>query len=231
MTQLARDAEGSRPDGRKPLRHAARADGPDRPHRRGPGPDVRPAVRAGSCRSAAQDQRRLRHPRALLDAGRSRRHRTASSAPAARGRLTLRVTNADFRPRSFEVVAAGADAGRVGIAPASFTLGPKERRTVEATFDAKLDDGRGLRRVRGAGLGLRLPQPLPALDRRCRPPRPRLLPRGRGAATSRTTSITGTTTSTASGQCFGPQTRPPAARRLRHGQRAAQDDCGRGGAV
>jgi hypothetical protein len=58
-----------------------------------------------------------------------------------RGALTIRVTNTDFRQRGFEVVAAGPDAGRVTIAPASFSLGPKERRTVKATFDANLDDG------------------------------------------------------------------------------------------
>jgi hypothetical protein len=61
--------------------------------------------------------------------------------PGGRGTLTIRVTNTDFRQRKFEVVSAGPDAGRVRIAPASFNLGPKERRTVQATFDAKLDEG------------------------------------------------------------------------------------------
>lgn len=60
-----------------------------------------------------------------------------------RGTLMIRVTNADFRPRNFEVVSAGPDAGRVTVAPTNFTLGPKERRTVKATFDASLDDGVG----------------------------------------------------------------------------------------
>lgn len=58
-----------------------------------------------------------------------------------RGALTLRVTNGDFRQRSFEVVSAGPDAARLGIDPASFTLGPKERRAVRVTFDASLDQG------------------------------------------------------------------------------------------
>lgn len=57
-----------------------------------------------------------------------------------RGQLTIRVSNTDFRQRSFQVVSAGPDAGRVTIATSSFSLGPKERRTVTATFDASLGD-------------------------------------------------------------------------------------------
>ncbi len=57
------------------------------------------------------------------------------------GLVEIRITNTDFRPRNFTLAAAGPDAGRVKITPNSFTLGPKERRTVRAEFDAKLDDG------------------------------------------------------------------------------------------
>lgn len=61
--------------------------------------------------------------------------------PGAAGRLRLRVANDGFRPQAFTVVAAGVDAGRVGIDAGDFTLGPKERRWVELRFDATLDKG------------------------------------------------------------------------------------------
>ncbi|GFE48899.1 hypothetical protein So717_06520 [Roseobacter cerasinus] len=57
------------------------------------------------------------------------------------GIVEIRITNTDFRPRNFTLAAAGPDAGRVKLTPNSFALGPKERRTVRAQFDTKLDDG------------------------------------------------------------------------------------------
>ncbi|MFA3919973.1 hypothetical protein [Ruegeria hyattellae] len=60
--------------------------------------------------------------------------------PGSTGIIEIRVTNTDFRPRNFTAVAAGPDAGRVKLSPNSFTLGPKERRTIRAEFDTKLDD-------------------------------------------------------------------------------------------
>ena len=61
--------------------------------------------------------------------------------PGGRGSLRIVVTNTDFRPRGFQVASAGADAARISISPGTFNLGPKERRTVDVTFDAKVDDG------------------------------------------------------------------------------------------
>lgn len=56
------------------------------------------------------------------------------------GIFEIRITNTDFRPRNFTLAAAGPDAARLKLTPNSFTLGPKERRTVRAEFDTKLDD-------------------------------------------------------------------------------------------
>ncbi|WP_299508031.1 hypothetical protein [uncultured Roseobacter sp.] len=56
------------------------------------------------------------------------------------GIMEIRITNTDFRPRNFTLAAAGPDAGRITLSPNSFTLGPKERRTVRAEFDTRLDD-------------------------------------------------------------------------------------------
>ncbi|WP_298918680.1 hypothetical protein [uncultured Roseobacter sp.] len=56
------------------------------------------------------------------------------------GTMEIRITNTDYRARNFTIVAAGPDAGRVSLTPNSFSLGPKERRTVTARFDAALDD-------------------------------------------------------------------------------------------
>ncbi len=63
-----------------------------------------------------------------------------SLCKGGRGTLEITVTNSDFRPRKFDVVAAGADAGHLKIQPGNFTLGPKERRTVTVTFDADLKE-------------------------------------------------------------------------------------------
>lgn len=60
--------------------------------------------------------------------------------PGSAGTMDIRVTNTDFKARSFTVAAAGADAGRISLTPNSFTLGPKERRTIKARFDTTLDD-------------------------------------------------------------------------------------------
>ncbi len=56
------------------------------------------------------------------------------------GIMEITVTNTDFRPRNFTVAAAGPDAARVKLTPNSFTLGAKERLTVPAEFDTRLDD-------------------------------------------------------------------------------------------
>lgn len=56
------------------------------------------------------------------------------------GIMEIRVTNTDFRPRNFTVAAAGPDATRVKLTPNSFSLGSKERLTVRAEFDTRLDD-------------------------------------------------------------------------------------------
>lgn len=60
--------------------------------------------------------------------------------PGGKGALRIVVTNTDFRARDFQIASAGPDAGRVSFSPGSFSLDPKERRTIQATFDAKLDD-------------------------------------------------------------------------------------------
>lgn len=60
--------------------------------------------------------------------------------PDSTGVIEITVTNTDFQPRNFTVAAAGPDAGRVSLSPNSFALGPKERLTVRAKFDAKVDD-------------------------------------------------------------------------------------------
>ncbi|WP_311759580.1 COG1470 family protein [Paracoccus broussonetiae] len=63
-------------------------------------------------------------------------------ATGAQGEVCLHVTNGDFRPHKYEVLAAGEDAGTVQIDPQdrSFTLGPKERRTVSVRVVMPKDD-------------------------------------------------------------------------------------------
>ena len=63
--------------------------------------------------------------------------------PGVSGVVRLRVTNMDFRSHNYTMAAAGADAGRVSFDTPSFTLGPKERRTVTATFKTELDNNQG----------------------------------------------------------------------------------------
>jgi len=63
-----------------------------------------------------------------------------SLCSCSRGTVRLNVTNSDFQPRSYNVVAAGKNANLVSFDVGTFTLGPKERRTVTATFDATFDD-------------------------------------------------------------------------------------------
>jgi hypothetical protein len=46
------------------------------------------------------------------------------------GEICLDVVNEDFRPHQYSVEAAGEDAGFVSVPKKSFTLGPKERKTV-----------------------------------------------------------------------------------------------------
>jgi hypothetical protein len=61
--------------------------------------------------------------------------------PGGRGVVRLRITNTDFRQRSYNIVATGPDAGRISFDVGTFVLDPKVRRTVTATFDAASDDG------------------------------------------------------------------------------------------
>lgn len=56
-------------------------------------------------------------------------------------RIEFRITNADFRSRSFAVAATGPDAARVRVEPASLTLGPKERGVVTVHFDTGQAEG------------------------------------------------------------------------------------------
>lgn len=60
--------------------------------------------------------------------------------PGSRGVVDLKILNTDFQPRKYSIVTAGPDAARTSISPDSFTLGPKERRSVRVTFDSKLDE-------------------------------------------------------------------------------------------
>lgn len=50
------------------------------------------------------------------------------------GEICFVITNEDFRPHDYTVVASGEDAGLVQVDKPQFTLGPKERRVVSARF-------------------------------------------------------------------------------------------------
>lgn len=57
---------------------------------------------------------------------------TCALATGAEGEVCLDITNGDFRAHQYELKPAGSDAGavQIDVQDRSFTLGPKERRTV-----------------------------------------------------------------------------------------------------
>ena len=64
--------------------------------------------------------------------------------PGDTGEVCLEIVNEDFRPHQYEVKAAGPDAQHAQIQQndRSFTLGPKERRTVSVRVVVPQPDGR-----------------------------------------------------------------------------------------
>ena len=67
---------------------------------------------------------------------------TCRLAPGAQGEVCIDIVNEDFRPHSYEVKAAGQDAGvvQVDAKDRSFVLGPKERRTVSVRATVPAND-------------------------------------------------------------------------------------------
>jgi hypothetical protein len=60
--------------------------------------------------------------------------------PGGEDQIALVVTNEGFQPQAYKIRAAGADASLVAVTPATFALGPKERRTANITIKVPEED-------------------------------------------------------------------------------------------